>query len=329
MEAVLLVGGLGTRLHPLTLTTPKPMLPVGGEPLVTHQLRRLQAAGVDHVVLATSYRADVFAASLGEGSELGVSLSYAVEDVPLGTGGAIRSAAGSLDGTGPVIVMNGDVLGDVDLGRLVRRHVEREATITIHVREVADPRAYGTVVTDRDSWVRGFHEKSADPPGRQINAGTYVLSRSALAAIPSSPEPVSLERTVFPRAIEEHGRVLGYRDDDSYWLDVGTPAAYVRANCDVVLGRLAAVGAAGRGAAASLLLEGADVAVSSRVSGGSVVGRRTRVGAGALIDSSVLMDDVEVGQGAVVRSSVVGRGAVVGPTVVLQDAVVADGAHVP
>jgi mannose-1-phosphate guanylyltransferase len=326
MEAILLVGGQGTRLRPLTLTTPKPMLPLAGIPLVIHQLVRAREAGFDHVVLATSYRADMFEEQCGDGGPLGLALTYAVEAQPLGTGGAVRNAASHLTGPGPVVVLNGDVLGGLDLRALVAHHRRSRADVTLHVRQVEDPRAYGVVTIRPNGRVSGFAEKSDRPAGRDINAGTYVFSRPVLMSIPAG-RVVSLERETFPALVRAGARVVGF-GDDTYWLDIGTPASYVRGNCDLVLGRVrsAALTAAPSDA---LVLEGARVSDDARLSGGTVVGRGVVVGRHADLSGSVVFDRAQIGTGARIRDSVIGYGARVSRGAVVEGAIVPDGATAP
>ncbi|HMC70535.1 MAG TPA: nucleotidyltransferase family protein, partial [Mycobacteriales bacterium] len=182
MEAIVLVGGLGTRLRPLTLDTPKPMLPVAGVPFLTHQLTRLAAAGVDHVVLATSYRPEVFEAHFGDGSALGLRVDYVTETEPLGTGGAIRNVASLLVSKpdDPVVVLNGDVLSGHDIGAQLTMHADADAAVTLHLVRVEDARAFGSVPTDDAGRVTAFVEKSPDPVSDQINAGCYVFRRSLI-----------------------------------------------------------------------------------------------------------------------------------------------------
>ena len=319
MQAILLVGGQGTRLRPLTLTTPKPMLPVAGVPFVTHQLTRLAAAGFDHVVLATSYRAEVFEQHFGDGAELGVRLSYVVETEPLGTGGAIRNAAAALDpGDDSVVVQNGDVLSGHDLAAQLARHRDAGAVATLHLVTVEDARAYGCVPTDAAGRVLAFHEKMPEPVSQQINAGCYVLDRSVIDAIPAGVV-VSVERETFPSLLASGAVVLGVVDD-SYWLDVGTPAAYVRASADVVRGVL------GPPARESLVDPSAVVDPSASIVGGTALGPGVQVGAGAVVAGSVVQRGVRIGPGAIVTRSAIGADAVVPPGGVLTDAVVADGA---
>ena len=324
MEALVLVGGQGTRLRPLTIGTPKPMLTAAGVPFLTHQLLRVRAAGVDHVVLATSYRAEVFAEHFGDGTALGLRLDYVTEVEPLGTGGGIRNVADRLDsGPGdPVVVLNGDVLSGHDLAAQVEVHRAGGAAVTLHLVEVDDATAFGSVVTDATGRVTQFLEKSPQPVTNRINAGCYVFDRAVIDAIPPG-RPVSVERETFPQLVDSGAVVLGHLDD-AYWLDVGTPAAYVRASADLVRGVIASP--AVPAPAESLLDPGVDIARDAVVIGGTYVAGGARVGSGARVEGSVLMAGAVVDDGAVVVNSAVGRDAVVGPGCVLVDAVVGDGA---
>lgn len=327
MDAIVLVGGQGTRLRPLTLTTPKPMLPVAGVPLLTHQLARLRAAGVDRVVLATSYRAEVFASHFGDGSTLGLELAYVTEREPLGTAGGIRNVVSHLRGgpQEPVVVLNGDVLSGHDLTAQLALHHREDAAVTLHLVEVADPRAFGCVVVEDGFRVREFLEKAEQPPTNLINAGCYVFRRQVIDEIPVG-RPVSVERETFPALLGAKSAVLGYVET-AYWLDLGTPAAFVRGSHDLVLG-LAPSSALPGPAGPALVLVGAQTDASAVLTGGTTVGERAYVGAGALVDASVVLPDARVEEDARVIRSVVGRGAVVGARAVLEDAVVGDGATV-
>jgi mannose-1-phosphate guanylyltransferase len=330
LEAIVLVGGQGTRLRPLTLSAPKPLLPTAGVPFLAHMLARSAAAGVTHVVLATCYKADMFAACFGDGAAFGLSIDYVQEDVPLDTAGGIRNAAGSLRGSGPadpIVVLNSDILSGHDLGAQVDLHCKKDAAVTLHLVEVADPSRFGVVPTDGNGRVTAFLEKTPDPVTNRINAGCYVFRRDVIDQIPAGRR-VSVERETFPGLIEAGELVMAY-PDSSYWLDVGTPQTFVRGSCDLVLGRLPAPAVPGPpGPRPVLLLDGASVAADASVSGGTVVGAGASVGAGATVSGSVLFDSAAVGGGAVVRDSIVGRGAVVAPGAVLEEAVVGDGAFI-
>jgi len=325
LEAILLVGGQGTRLRPLTISTPKPLLPTAGVPFLAHLLARAGAAGIGRVVLATAYRAEMFAQVLGDGSAFGLELDYVTEDEPLGTGGGIRNAAAGLrcGPEDPVVVLNGDVLSGHDLAAQLTLHDKAEAAVTLHLVEVADPARYGCVPTGPDSQVTAFLEKTPQPVTNQINAGCYVFRRRFIEAMPAG-RVLSVERETFPGLIAAGEVVMGYVES-AYWLDVGTPEAFVRGSCDLVLGRLASPALPGPPGPA-LLLGDAAADPSATLTGGTVAGAGCVISADAELDGAVLFDGAQVGTGAVVRGSVLGAGARVGPGAVLDDVVVADGA---
>ncbi|HLH83090.1 MAG TPA: NDP-sugar synthase [Trebonia sp.] len=327
LEAIMLVGGKGTRLRPLTLSAPKPLLPTAGVPFLAHQLARAAGYGITHVVLATSYRAEMFTEAFGDGAGFGLSIDYVHEPEPLGTGGGIRNAAGLLRGgpDDPVVVLNGDILSGHDLTAQVDLHRKREAAVTLHLVEVDDPGRYGCVPTDPDGRVTAFLEKTPNPVTNRINAGCYVFRRSVIDRIPAG-RVVSVERETFPGLIEDGAVVLGYTES-AYWLDVGTPEAFVRGSCDLVLGRMpspAVPGACGE----SLLLADTTVAGDARLSGGTVAGVGSAVETGAVVHGSVVFDEATIGAGAVVRDSIVGRGATIAEGAVLDGVVIGDGAFV-
>ena len=233
VDAVVLVGGMGTRLRPLTLSAPKPMLPTAGLPFLTHLLSRIADAGIEHVVLGTSYKAGVFESEFGDGSKLGLQIDYVVEDEPLGTGGAIANVSEKLRHD-TALVFNGDVLSGADLRSLLDSHGNSGADVTLHLVRVGDPRAYGCVPTDSDGVVTAFLEKTQDPPSDQINAGCYVFKREVIERIPKG-RALSVEREVFPGLLSDGLRVCGYVDS-TYWRDMGTPDDFVRGSADLVRG---------------------------------------------------------------------------------------------
>ncbi|MFF2654744.1 sugar phosphate nucleotidyltransferase [Streptomyces sp. NPDC058045] len=329
-EAILLVGGKGTRLRPLTVHTPKPMVPAAGVPFLTHQLARAREAGIDHVVLATSYLAEVFEPYFGDGAELGLHLEYVTEREPLGTGGALRNVASRLaSGPGePVLVFNGDILTGLDIGALLDTHTSSGADVSLHLTRVTDPRAFGLVPTDADGRVRAFLEKPQTPEEivtDQINAGAYVFRRSVLDTIPAG-RPVSVERETFPGLLA-HGAHLQGMVDSTYWLDLGTPQAFVRGSADLVLGRAPSPAVAGK-CGEHLVLPTARVAPDAKLSGGTVVGEGAVVGAGARIGGSAVLAGAVVEEGARITDSLIGEGARIGARTVLSGVVVGDGATV-
>ncbi|MHB1930872.1 MAG: sugar phosphate nucleotidyltransferase, partial [Acidimicrobiales bacterium] len=284
------MGGIGTRLRPLTLTTPKQMLPVGGRPMIEHVVDHLASHGVDEVVLALGFRPDAFTAAYPDGTCNGVRLRYAVEPEPLDTAGAVAFAADDVGADETLVVCNGDVLTDVDLTGLVAFHRQRGAAATIHLTPVEDPSRFGVVPTDQEGRVVAFIEKPspADAPTNLINAGTYVLEPEVPAGIPRG-QRVSIERETFP-ALAAQGRLYALASPAS-WIDAGTPASYLAANL-----RHAADGAP----------EGVDASASVTA---SVLGAGVTIGPDAVVERSVLMAGVAVGSGAVVRESLVGPGA--------------------
>ncbi|MCQ6555536.1 NDP-sugar synthase [Streptomyces sp. C10-9-1] len=329
-EAILLVGGKGTRLRPLTVRTPKPMVPAAGVPFLTHQLARARAAGVEHVVLATSYLAEVFEPYFGDGSVLGLHLEYVTEEEPLGTGGAIRNAAARLRSgpDEPVLVFNGDILTGLDIPALVDTHRTAGADVSLHLTRVDDPRAYGLVPTDGTGRVTAFLEKPQTPEEivtDQINAGAYVFRRSVIDGIPDG-RPVSVERETFPELLAAGAHLQGMVDS-TYWLDLGTPHAFVRGSADLVLGRAPSPAVPGR-RGERLVLPSARIAPGAKLSGGTVVGEGARIGADARIDGSTVLAGAVVEPGAVVSESLIGRGARIGARTVLSGVVVGDGAVV-
>lgn len=329
-EAILLVGGKGTRLRPLTVHTPKPMVPAAGVPFLTHQLARARAAGVEHIVLATSYLAEVFEPYFGDGSALGLHIEYVTETEPLGTGGAIRNVASRLSSgpDEPVLIFNGDILTGLDIRALVSTHEESGADVSLHLTKVTDPRAYGLVPTDGTGRVQAFLEKPQTPEEivtDQINAGAYVFRRSVIDSIPVG-RPVSVERETFPELLASGAHLQGMVDS-TYWLDLGTPQAFVRGSADLVLGRAPSPAIPGR-CGDRLVLPTATVAPDAKLTGGTVVGEHAVIGEGARVDGSTVLAGAVIEPNAVVTDSLIGAGARVGARTVLAGAVIGDGADV-
>jgi mannose-1-phosphate guanylyltransferase len=323
-DAVILVGGMGTRLRPLTLSVPKPMIPIAGVPFLAHLITRIRDAGIGHIVLGTSYRAEVFESAFGDGAALGVDLEYVVEAAPLGTGGGIRNVADRLRGS-TIVAFNGDVLSGVDLRALVSEHHRTRADVTLYLTKVSDPRQFGCVPTDESGRVLAFLEKDPNPTTDQINAGTYVFRRDVLESIPSG-RPVSVERETFPGLLAADALLYGHVDT-SYWRDLGRPSDFVAGSADLVRGLAPSTALPGP-IGESLVLAGARVDPDAVLTGGTTVGADCAVGAGAVVDGSVLLDGASVAAGAVVRRSAVGGEAVIGAQATLEDAVIGDRAQI-
>jgi mannose-1-phosphate guanylyltransferase len=302
MRAVVLVGGFGTRLRPLTDTRPKQMLPIVNRPMIEHVVDHLADHGIDDVVLSLGYRPDGFTGAYPEGICRRARLHYAVEPEPLDTAGAIHFAARDAGIDERFLVLNGDVLTDLDVTGFVAFHEAAGAEGTIALHRVDDPSRYGVVPTDGDGRVVAFVEKP--PPGEAptdlINAGTYVLEPSVIDRIDPARR-VSVEREVFPAMVAEG--TLYARDGSTYWIDTGTPQEYIQAQLDLVDGL--------RGEPSEGVHPAARVHPEATVKR-SVVGAGATVGPGARVVGSVLLPGVHVGPGALVDSSVVGVGSEIG-----------------
>jgi mannose-1-phosphate guanylyltransferase len=302
MKAIVLVGGFGTRLRPLTLSTPKQMLPVANRPMIERVVEGLAASGVTDAVLSLGYRPDAFIDRYPNGVCAGVRLHYAVESEPLDTAGAIRFAAlyARLDQT--FVVLNGDVLTDLDLTALIALHHDRGAEATIALTPVEDPSRYGVVPTDDNGLVLGFIEKPPrdQAPTNWINAGTYVLEPSVIERIPGGRK-VSIERETFPALVAD-GTLYAMKAS-GYWVDAGTPATYLEANLDLLDGK--------RGTQESGIDSRTSIAPTAKVLR-SVIGPGATIGADAEIVDSVVMSDSRINPRAVVRDSIVGVRVTIG-----------------
>ncbi|MFL6255730.1 MAG: sugar phosphate nucleotidyltransferase [Pyrinomonadaceae bacterium] len=340
MQALILAGGKGTRLRPLTVYTPKPVVPVCNRPFLLYQLDTLRRAGVNDVTLSLSYQPHKIEQQLGDGSDYGVKISYTVEPQPLGTAGAYKFAGDLL--REPTVVLNGDIVTDLDLRAVIREHNERKAVATVVLAPVENPTVYGVVETEEDGRVRSFSEKPrADEISvNTINAGTYILDPKVLDMIPAD-ESYSFEYNLFPDLLQREARFYAHVPGGAYWLDIGTPARYLQVHQDILGGRVRGIrlqnrrGECDLATAAeidelslladdctikpgaqiinSVLGEGVHVEEKARVEN-SVVWPHTRIGAGAHLSSAVVGRGCHIG-----RSALVGAGAVLGDKTSLTD----------
>jgi len=293
---ILLVGGFGTRLKPLTNEAPKPMLPVAGLPVTEHQILAAKKAGIHTLVLATSYLAEVFTPYFGDGAKWGMKILYAVEKEPLGTGGAIRNAAQLLSRDEPIVVFNGDVLSRHSIADQIAFHLAKKADVTLHLIDVEDARAFGCVPTDADGRVTAFLEKMENPVSRSINAGCYIFSPEVIDEIPLG-KVVSIERETFPKLVADGRAVFGVKDQ-SYWLDVGNPAALFKGSRDLIDGQYQA-------------MPGTTIAPDAIITGGTSIGSGCSIGAGARIHDCIIGDNVTIGAGAELTESFIFHGTAV------------------
>jgi mannose-1-phosphate guanylyltransferase len=289
---ILLVGGFGTRLAPLTNVTPKPMLPIANLPVTEHQLLVAKAAGITKVVLATAYLAETFTPYFGDGSKWGIELKYALEDQPLGTGGAIRNAAelilSEISEAEPIVVFNGDVLSRHDLTAQIKLHQTSSAAATLHLVSVEDARPYGCVPFNENGQVTDFLEKMENPITNTINAGCYVFHPQVIREIELG-QVVSVEREVFPNLLKR-GKIVQAFVDNSYWLDMGTPKALLKGSQDYVGNNEFIVG------------KNSNISSSAKITGGSAIGNNVTIGANVEINSSIVRDGVTISENAVLEN---------------------------
>jgi len=328
-QAVILAGGQGTRLRPLTLSRAKPVVPLLNRPFLAYQIALLRQHGVRDVILSCSYRVDDVREALGDARDLGVTLRYVVEAEPLGTGGGVRNAADLARGT--VFVLNGDVLTDADLTAMRVFHEDRGSRVTIFLMPVDDPRAYGLVETDAHGRLRRFREKPGPAEAistNMINAGIYLIDAALLGRMPAD-RPVSIEREFFPAVITDAIASFGW-SSPAYWRDIGNPAAYRAAQVDLLDGRVKttltpagqlhdgswvvspATATQGRIEPPSVVGSGVRLGEGAHLGPHVVIGPGSTIGARARVRDAVLWERVQVGEGAVVRDCVVGADARIG-----------------
>jgi mannose-1-phosphate guanylyltransferase len=344
MDAVILVGGGGTRLRPLTYAIPKPLIPVLNKPLIGHLISHLHHHGVDRVVLAAAASDKRIEDAIGDGHEYDVPVTYSYETEPLGSGLAVKLAAKDFDG--PFFVCNGDVLTDVDLTAMAAQHHERSAVMSIFLAPVADPSSYGIADVDPTNRIMRFVEKP--PPGQAPsnlgNAGTWLFDPEVLEHIPDQKMDGSIERLVMPGLIAEGRLLLGF-PSDAYWMDLGTPERYMQIHRDLLAGLLPTWLSA-ETLAGPVLGEACEVWQDATIVAPAVLGRRCRVGGKAritgpsvlgddcavrehaTIERSILWSNVRIGANAVVRDSIIGAGCWIGDDAVVENAVLANGAKV-
>ena len=341
MKAILLAGGKGTRLRPLTIHTPKPIVPIFNRPFLHYQLDLLkQVPEIDEVILSLNYQPRRIEEVFGDGSDAGLAIRYVVEPAPLGTAGAVRYAGESLHDS--IVVFNGDVLTQVNLAAVIALHRERKARATIVLTPVENPTAYGLVETDERSNIRRFLEKPKpdEITCNTINAGIYVLEPDTFDRIPKDT-PWSIERSFFPSLIERGETFVAYVDD-GYWIDIGTPEKYMQVHRDIMDGRFtghragpfsAAPGAPWVSRQARVeegvvvdgpcfVDEGAVIKTGARIGAYSVVGRHVHVEEHAVLERAIVWANTRISQEALVRRSILGRHCHIGRNAAIEDGVV-------
>jgi mannose-1-phosphate guanylyltransferase len=341
MKAVILVGGLGTRLRPLTCNTPKPMIPLVNQPFIESMLIRLREQGIDEVVLAVQYLAERFVEALGDGARLGLKLHIIEEPEPRGTAGAVKHVEHLLDGT--TFVFNGDVMTDLDLRAMLAYHREKQSKVTISLTPVDDPTQFGLVEMEKDSRVQRFLEKprAEDITTNLINAGTYIIEPEVLRYVPPG-QFYMFERGLFPVILQTGDPMYGF-PSRAYWTDIGKPQTYLDVHHDILIGKVRHA-FQGEQVADRIWIEGdADIHPSAqlvgplvlghgctiergaRLIGPTVLGAGCRIGAEAALEGVVLWEGNQVGEGAVLRNCVLGRNNQIGAKTMISDgAIVGD-----
>lgn len=322
MQAVILVGGQGTRLRPLTCNTPKPMLPVANRPFIDHVFNLLKRHGITEIILAIQYLSEAFEKYYGDGSQLGLKLVYVQEKEPLGTAGAVKNVERYLDGT--FLVLNGDILTDLDLSSMIEFHREVGSKLTISLVPVDDPTAYGLVELDDSRRIRRFLEKPRweDVTSNLINAGTYVIEPDVFRYVPPA-QFYMFERGLFPVLLQTGDPIYGF-PSQCYWMDMGTPEKYMAVHHDLLMGKMTDSFPGAEVSPRVWMGPDADIDLSARIVGPAIIGRDCRVGAGARLTGPVVVGDrCAIGPGAVLEDAVVWDDVAVGAQSVLQHCVVA------
>jgi mannose-1-phosphate guanylyltransferase len=321
MQALILAGGKGTRLRPLTVYTPKPIVPICNRPFLLYQIDTLRRAGVTDITLSLSYQPEKIEQQLGDGSNFGVKLKYTVEPQPMGTAGAYKFAEDLI--REPTVVFNGDILTDLDLKTVIRQHKERNAVATIVLTPVENASAYGVVETEDDGRVRKFLEKPKpeETDCKNINAGTYVLEPAVLDLIPKG-ENHSFEYGLFPKLLEKGEAFFAHVPHRTYWIDIGTPACYLQAHQDLLANRVSRIHIKERhgdfdSATHAEIDELSMIADDCTIKPGaqiinSVLGKGCYIEERARIENSVIWSHTRVGTAAEVKGAIVGRGCHIG-----------------
>ncbi len=323
LQAVILVGGEGTRLRPLTCNRPKPMLPVINRPFLEHVLEYLKANGISDVILSMGYKSDVIESHFGDGSKFGVNLVYVVESSPLGTAGGVKNVERYISGT--CFVFNGDILTDLDLRAMLHAHRAKGSTVTIALTPVDNPSAYGLVLTEADNRVTAFIEKPSPEQvtTNLINAGTYILEREVLDRVPAN-EYYMFERGLFPSLLHDGVLVSGY-PSPAYWIDIGTPEKYLRVNRDVLHAAISLPTPWSVATDRISMGENCRIAPSARITGPVVIGNDVSLDEECVIvGPSIIGDGTRLGRGSEVEDAIIWQQVSTGARVKLKSCVLAD-----
>jgi mannose-1-phosphate guanylyltransferase / phosphomannomutase len=325
MKAIIIAGGMGTRLRPLTYNTPKPIVPLANRPFILHQIDLLRKFGITDIILNLHYLSDNIKKIFDDEKKMGVKISYSMENDPLGTAGAVKNAEEFFDDK-PMLVFNGDILTDINLGKMIQFHEEKKAKVTIALTHVDNPTIYGLVITDADSRVLEFREK---PTWEQvvvntINAGIYIVDPEIFKDVPRG-KPHSFERQLYPLLLEKKERVYGYKTD-AYWMDIGDPVKYLQAHHDILNGYVMANIPGNRLSGNMWIGEKVNISKSAKVRGNVLLGDQCDISDDVLLEESVTLGDkVIVSKGAKIKNSVVHSHTKIGENSRIDGAIIGSG----
>ncbi|MCX5749859.1 MAG: NDP-sugar synthase [Candidatus Saganbacteria bacterium] len=324
MKAIIIAGGLGTRLRPLTYNRPKPMVPVMNKPFIVHQIELLKKFGITEIILNLHYLSDNMALMLGDGADLGVKLFYSIEKNPLGTAGAVKNAEEYLD-KDDIVVFNGDVLADFNIAEIIAFHKEKKAKVTLTLTSVEDPTPFGLVLADESGRVTKFVEKPSWQmvTAKTINAGLYVMNPSVFKSVPKG-RPYSFERELFPKLLDSGEKVYAVVSKD-YWLDIGSPQKYMQAHRDILNGDIHVVIDGERVGGNIWIAHGSVIDPSAKLHGPLMVGKNANISSNARLNQfSVIGENVRILEGAYVEDSVILRNSIIGKDVKLKDCIIGE-----
>ena len=327
MKAVIIAGGLGTRLRPLTYNTPKPIVPVANRPFVVHQIELLKQHGVDEIILNLHYLSDAIKEILNDGKEWGIKIRYSIEQAPLGTAGAVKNAEEYFRDEELIVVFNGDVLTDANISEIIKFHKSKNALATLTLTPVDDPTPYGLVLCAGDGRVNQFIEKPSwervEGIGRKnINAGIYILDPKIFRDV-KKDSPVMFEHHVFPDLLSKGKTVYGY-ESDAYWIDIGNPEKYRLAHRAILCGDVSLVRILGRREKGGIFMgEKVEIDQTAKVFGPSIIGEGVKIGRNSNIrEYTVLGNGVKVGQGTTIDNSIIWEGSEIGSNVKLSGCII-------
>ncbi len=325
MKAIIIAGGLGTRLRPLTYNMPKPIVPLANKPFVFHQIELLRKFGITEIILNLHYLSDSIKEIFDDGKKLGVKIHYSIEAKPLGTAGAVKNAEQFFD-SGPMLIFNGDILTDINLEKMIKFHNEKKGKVTLALTKVEDPTTYGLIITDDKQRVLEFREKPSweQVTANTINAGIYIVDPSIFKLVPSGKE-FSFERQLYPMLLEKGEKIYGYVTD-AYWMDIGDPAKYLKAHRDILSGDVMAIIPGNKISANVWVGDDVKISGSTRVRGPALIGNRAVVAENCVLDEFVVLgENVKVDKGARLKNCVIHAGTVIKEGVKVEGSIVGAG----